>query len=72
MLVNDILLYGGRLSNILQLINSKTPTVDIYSQNETWGGKTLTCVLQIKMISVQRSPEDCKINIFSLTLCSGF
>ena len=36
------------------------------------GGKTLTCVLQIKMISVQRSPEDCKINIFSLTLCSGF
>lgn len=39
MLVNDILLYGGRLSNILQLINSKTPTVDIYSQNETGGGK---------------------------------
>lgn len=43
MLVNDILVHGGRLSNILQLINSKTPTVDIYSQNETGGKNTNMC-----------------------------
>lgn len=65
-----LLIYLVRLSNTLQLIKSIAPTLDIYSKNETEGG-TLTCVFQIQMISIQRSPKNYKINVFFLN-CSGF